>query len=181
MISLMVKAEDVANFFIELCKDDPDPMTPLRLEKILFEAQAWSLVKLGKVLFEDDIEAWGLGPVVPYVYERFKGTRDAIRKTSKGYSSSVFTRDQMMLMVNVANYVSNMSTDYMIDRTHAAGSPWEAVYNAKKRNKIPLDLIREYYEKLDLKEFDVKKAFGSLKEAGPRDENGNTVLSGDWD
>lgn len=47
-------------------------ITPLKLQKLLYYAQAWSLVFRGKALFYEDIEAWVHGPVIPLVYQRYK-------------------------------------------------------------------------------------------------------------
>lgn len=47
-------------------------ITPLKLQKLLYYAQAWSLVFRSKTLFYEDIEAWVHGPVIPPVYRRYK-------------------------------------------------------------------------------------------------------------
>lgn len=45
----MCKAIDVANFFVDMANNDPnDCMTNLRVNKLLYFAQAWSLVRRGK-------------------------------------------------------------------------------------------------------------------------------------
>jgi uncharacterized phage-associated protein len=48
--------------------DEKDPLTDLRLQKLLYYAQAWSLVIRESELFPEDIQAWRWGPVVPDVY-----------------------------------------------------------------------------------------------------------------
>ena len=53
-------------------KGSVDLISPLKLQKLLYYAQAWSLVFRGKALFYEDIEAWIHGPVVPCVYRRYK-------------------------------------------------------------------------------------------------------------
>ena len=47
----MVRAIDVANFFIDRMKDTDDPMTNARLNKFLYFAQGHSLARLGTPLF----------------------------------------------------------------------------------------------------------------------------------
>jgi len=51
--------------------EEPDPLTNLRLQKLLYYAQAWSLVVRGSELFPETVEAWRHGPVVPAVYREF--------------------------------------------------------------------------------------------------------------
>lgn len=44
----------------------------LKLQKLLYYAQGWYLVLAKQPLFCEDIEAWVHGPVVPYIFHRFK-------------------------------------------------------------------------------------------------------------
>lgn len=47
---------------------EPDPLTNLRLQKLLYYVQGWSLVARESQFFPEGIEAWRHGPVVPDVY-----------------------------------------------------------------------------------------------------------------
>ena len=49
--------------------------TNLKLQKLLYYCQAWHLAIADRPLFDDDIEAWVHGPVVPRVFGRFKSFR----------------------------------------------------------------------------------------------------------
>jgi len=71
---MCAKAIDVAGEFILLAgaEEEPELMTNLRLQKLLYYAQGWSLAIRGKELFSDPLEAWPFGPVVPAVYRKFK-------------------------------------------------------------------------------------------------------------
>ena len=46
-------------------------VSPLKLQKLLYYAQAWSMVFFGrsKTLFADVPQAWVNGPVYPSIYE----------------------------------------------------------------------------------------------------------------
>jgi uncharacterized phage-associated protein len=59
----------VAKEFVRLALagEEPDPLTTFRLQKLLYYAQAWSLVIRASELFSDAIEAGRLGPVLPAV------------------------------------------------------------------------------------------------------------------
>ena len=46
-----------------------EKMTNLRLQKILYFIQAFSLISTGHPLFKEDILAWQYGPVVKEVYD----------------------------------------------------------------------------------------------------------------
>jgi uncharacterized phage-associated protein len=68
----MFRALSVAKVLIRLLftVDEKDPLTNLCLQKLLYYAQAWSLVLRESELFPEEIEAWRWGPVVPAVYNK---------------------------------------------------------------------------------------------------------------
>jgi len=68
-------ADQVADALIYLSRERGIDMTNLKLQKLLYYAQAWHLVFTNKPLFSDPIEAWVHGPVVPSVFRRFKEYR----------------------------------------------------------------------------------------------------------
>lgn len=66
-------ALDVANWFIaSIDRDAGDSITPLKVQKLIYYAQAWSLALRGEELFTEDMQAWAHGPVAPTVYQEFK-------------------------------------------------------------------------------------------------------------
>jgi uncharacterized phage-associated protein len=68
------KAMDVANYIIWYANTHlgNKSLTPIKLQKILYYVQATYLAKNGIPLFEDAIQKWQYGPVVPSVYYEFK-------------------------------------------------------------------------------------------------------------
>ena len=70
----MYKANDIAKYFIVLAeKEYEDPLTNMKIQKMLYYAQGFHLALFNIPLFEDKIEAWRLGPVIPDVYQKYKG------------------------------------------------------------------------------------------------------------
>lgn len=65
-------ARSVADFFIRFAHDHGDQISNLKLQKLLYYAQAWFLALHRRPLFDERIEAWVHGPVVPPVYGEFK-------------------------------------------------------------------------------------------------------------
>ncbi|MGN8497338.1 Panacea domain-containing protein [Helicobacter pylori] len=62
-----MKALDAAKILINLSLDNQKPITNLKLQKMLYIAQAESDSKLIK----EDFQAWDYGPVIPDVYRNF--------------------------------------------------------------------------------------------------------------
>lgn len=63
----MASAYEVAQHLIRLAEfeEEPDYLTHLRLQKLLYYVQAWSMAMRSRPMFPERIEAWGHGPVVP--------------------------------------------------------------------------------------------------------------------
>lgn len=63
----------VANAFIEKAKAKGiRDLTPMKLQKLVFYAHAWSLVMTNKPLVKDKVFAWTYGPVIESIYHEFK-------------------------------------------------------------------------------------------------------------
>lgn len=67
-----ISPKDTANFLLVECRERGDVLTNLKLQKLLYYAQAWYLAIHNKSLFEEDFQAWIHGPVLPSQYKRFK-------------------------------------------------------------------------------------------------------------
>lgn len=69
----MVTAIDVAKYFLaQVDEEIGDSITNLKLQKLVYYAQGFHLALYDKPLFEEDIEAWQHGPVIPSVYHKYK-------------------------------------------------------------------------------------------------------------
>jgi uncharacterized phage-associated protein len=65
----MAKVHDVAAYIISKLR----PLDAMKLQKLLYYAQAWSLVWDDRPLFNSRIEAWANGPVVREVFKTYQG------------------------------------------------------------------------------------------------------------
>lgn len=74
----MFKAIDIARKLLLTAKRDSviegqgELMSNMKLQKMLYYEQGFHLAVFDTPLFEEDIEAWMYGPVVPAVYEVYK-------------------------------------------------------------------------------------------------------------
>lgn len=77
--------KDIANFLLAESRERGENLTNLKLQKLLFYADAWSLALFDRELFAEEFQAWVHGPVLVSQYHRFKDCRwrpitDAIDK-----------------------------------------------------------------------------------------------------
>lgn len=126
--SIMCKATKVAEYIINTI-----PVDNLKLQKLLFYSQAVHLVLNNKKpLFEDKIEAWMYGPVVPNVYKKYKKFGYEILQPSQNQKTSL-TDSEIKSVDMVIDYYGNMSGVQLVAKTHQE-SPWKDVYVANKKN-----------------------------------------------
>ncbi len=65
-------ASDIAKYMIASFQKKQKEISNLKLQKLLYYAQAWHLVLYDEPLFGDRIEAWVHGPAVPVVFRAYK-------------------------------------------------------------------------------------------------------------
>lgn len=64
-----VSVFDVAKYILK----KQGNMTTMKLQKLVYYSQAWSLVWDGEPLFDAEFEAWANGPVCPELFSAHKG------------------------------------------------------------------------------------------------------------
>src|SRR5690625_479323 len=68
----MYRAIQIANYVIKTALERGKDITNIHLQKILYYLLASELVHTGSPLFDESIEKWRLGPVIPEVYHEYK-------------------------------------------------------------------------------------------------------------
>ena len=65
-------ASEIAKYTIASFQAKNKEISNLKLQKLLYYAQAWQLALYARPLFREPIEAWVHGPVVPGVFREYK-------------------------------------------------------------------------------------------------------------
>jgi uncharacterized phage-associated protein len=153
----MVRALDLAKLFMVWANRDGDLITNLKMQKLLYYAQAWYLVNFNKPIFSDLIEAWPLGPVIPEVYHRFKSFGAApIVYSPKGEIEDSFTQNQLKFLVDYFKvYIGASATD-LVNLSHNE-KPWKSAIKKGKGTVIKVDVMQQYYSDYYAKYNDEKK------------------------
>ena len=68
----MYSAKDIATYVVWRENMCGRGVNNLRLQKLLYFIQAQFLVDTGEPCFDDEMQAWDIGPVVPSVYHEYK-------------------------------------------------------------------------------------------------------------
>jgi len=141
-----VTALDVAKLFLLKAGANGDVITNLKLQKLLYYAQAWYLVNFNEPLFPENIEAWEWGPVVPVVYQRYKKYKsEPIPLPGRFSRESVFTARQKAFVELILSRFNGFSATALVNMTHNE-DPWKTNFEKGKNKIIPLDQMRAYYK-----------------------------------
>lgn len=121
----MANAADIAETLLQLADAEPEPelVTNLRLQKLLYYAQGWSLAMRGRALFGDPIEAWNLGPVVPSVYHRYRRFGGRAINDGETDTRPLVDRETFGFVERIWRTHRQHSAWALVDMTHRE-SPW---------------------------------------------------------
>jgi len=141
-----VSVFDVAKYILA----QKGQMTTMKLQKLVYYCQAWSLVWDESPLFEEEIQAWSNGPVIPKLYYYHRGNY-YISDLSLG-NPEVLNDNQKDTIDEVLEFYGKQSAQWLIDLSHME-EPWKmarkGMNNMERGNKkIALDSIAEYYSSL---------------------------------
>ena len=144
-----IKPIDVANFFLSAMDDDAgDLISNLKMQKLVYYAQGVHLAMFDKELFEEDIEAWEHGPVVPSLYHEFKSFgKNAIEPNFDEFNIEIFSSEQKDMLKEVYNTFGQFSAWVLRNMTHDE-RPWLETTNGGKVvcGVIKKDLLKEYFK-----------------------------------
>lgn len=177
---------DVADFFIATANEgDPeedDGMTNMKLNKLMFFAQAASLQRFGRPLFDDPIEAWDYGPVVRDVYHTFRSyQRNAIGKVAQPFDWRSIDPDALELLCDVyRTYARDYSAIGLMRMTHQPGTPWAQSYEKGASSVIPLPLIMQWVKEHPLP-IDEPKLSADIIPDVRLNKDGHMILPEGWE
>jgi uncharacterized phage-associated protein len=139
-----ISALDVAKYFLNKANTEGDLVTNLKMQKLLYYAQAWYLVNYNAPLFKEPIRPWALGPVIKEVYDEFKEFGyTAIIYKSTGKESNIFSEKQIHYLDEFYDVFSKFTAHELVNMSHNE-SPWKDAHQ-KRKGEISLDAIKEYY------------------------------------
>lgn len=144
----MASVLDVAQYIL----DRHGPTTAMKLQKLVYYSQAWSVVWDDDALFPERIWAWKNGPVVRELWEAHQGQYRV--EHIEGGDSSVLTEPQTDTVDRVLGFYGDHNAQWLSDLTHME-DPWKEAWESKEdpnsfdNPEITLEKIAEYYSSLE--------------------------------
>lgn len=142
----MRSVHDVARYIVERS----GPMTAMKLQKLVYYCQAWSLVWDERPMFQEPIKAWANGPVVSELYKLHRG-QFMVSKWPRG-SRSKLDRKAIETIDAVIKFYGHRTAQWLSDLTHQE-SPWRDARNGAADGdaldtEISHAAMDEYYSSL---------------------------------
>ena len=118
-------AIDIAKKIV--CKTDVehgDTLSNLKLQKLLYYMQGFHLAFFDEPFFNESIEAWTYGPVVPVVFQEFKRYKKRSINPDNYHDDLVLTDDEQQMFDMVYSEYNRYSAVALMNMTHTEG-PWK--------------------------------------------------------
>lgn len=113
----MLAVHDVVAYILKKC----GPMTAMKLQKLVYYSQAWSLVWDEKPLFKERIEAWANGPVICEFYDLHRGQFQVTQW--KWGSPEALMKDEQETVDAVLDFYGDKPSWWLSNLTHQE-DPW---------------------------------------------------------
>ena len=125
-------------------------MTHLRLQKLVYYAQAWSLAIRDKPLFPNTFQAWPHGPVCPALWNKFRDFGfNPIPADDAKNTESLLSEDEDKFLHEVWRVYGALSAKRLEDLTHSE-KPWidargDLAPAAKSDTEITQESMKTFY------------------------------------
>jgi len=144
----MVSVFDVAAYILK----EMGPLSAMKLQKLVYYSQAWSLVWDGEPLFREKIQAWANGPVVYDLFRAHRGHFTVTRKDLAKGDWRALSRTQRDTVDSVLKFYGDKSPQWLSDLTHME-KPWQKARRGllpeePGSKEITLASMAGYYESL---------------------------------
>jgi uncharacterized phage-associated protein len=144
-----VRAVDVAAAIQERMGE----MTAMKLQKLVYYSQAWSLVWDEAPLISEQVQAWANGPVIPELYTAHRGLYTVAPGQIEGNPGKL-DKDQIETIEAVLQHYGDKHSQWLSDLTHAE-DPWKNARQqagltdgARGSVEISQAAMAEYYSSL---------------------------------
>lgn len=144
---MVYKAMDIARLLIwQTNTEQGDLITNLKLQKLLFYQQGFWLAEYGEPLFAERVEAWTYGPVVPAVYDRFKGYgRTALDVQKEGREMHFAPAERERFFYSVYEVFVQYSASGLVRLSHEE-PVWQTAWAKGHGTEITHDVMRRHFK-----------------------------------
>lgn len=144
----MASVHEVAKYFLTLGDEEAgDFLSNLKLQKLCYYAQGFHLALFGKSLFDDRIEAWQHGPVVPELYHAYKTNGSGAIPMPQGFDIIAIDEQVRGLLDEVYNTYGQFSAWKLRNMTHDE-APWVQAFGRGAGAEITTSSMQDFFKTL---------------------------------
>lgn len=140
-------ASAIGDYFIYIANETGSYISNLKLQKLVYYAQAWHLAVYNAPLFDEDFEAWVHGPVIPALYYEYKqfGWKPILKEVER----PSFSQELQELLDEVTDEYFACDAFELEQMTHQE-DPWIEARKSLPKDEasnviIPKQLMGDYY------------------------------------
>ena len=138
----MTTARDVAEYFLFKAHEENELISHMKVQKLLYYAQGFHLAIFDRPLFDEEIEKWTHGPVVPDIYHLYKRYRDSKIPWVENFDNNRINEESRELIDEVYSVLGQFSAFALRNMTHSE-PPWVNTENAEV---IPPEIMKSYFK-----------------------------------
>lgn len=140
-------ANDIARYFLAKSEgEDGDLISNLKLQKLCYYAQGIGLIaRGGQPLFDEQIEAWLHGPVIPTLYTQYRQYSGLAIPAVTDLDLSQYDPADLMVLDDVFDYYGQYSAWRLREMTHNE-PPWKDAYEEAMNKSIGAKALMDYFK-----------------------------------
>lgn len=158
----LVDYRNIADYFIALSNVTGNLISNLKLQKLMYYAQAWHLALFDHRLFDGTFEAWVHGPVLPSLYREYKKfswkpiERDDLNEFSIPHLEKTLGKQNTEFLSEIVEEYFGL-TAYELERLTHQEDPWRRArqgLNADEPCDRPIqdEWMAEFYKQFTVQE-----------------------------
>jgi len=143
----MFEAKLIAEYFVSKSVLEGQPITHMKLQKLIYFAHGMRLAEKGEPLVMNSFEAWEYGPVIRDIYTRYK--------KYGGQPINLLITKVPVLKIELKTFLDKIFNKYrsypapILSRdTHQIGGPWDIAKKANPTKRNPVisnKSIKDYF------------------------------------
>lgn len=131
---------EIAEYIITYFSANQKPISNLKLQNLLYFVWVEYYRMTGKYLFEEEFQAWPLGPSSPIVFHKYAAYGGM--PIAKKYNVDM-DWDTIAVIDAALKKYGDLSAGILVGRTHKPNTPWSLIFNngCGNRDTIPFNII----------------------------------------
>lgn len=137
----------IARYIISRESECSRSVSNLRLQKLLYFVQAYFFLSFDAPCFNNRIEAWDFGPVVPVVYHKYKRFGSMIIQENEKCPVENIDEEDCQKIDEMLDACADKTTRELVNISHQQ-APWKNAYKNPFSNEITQESIRKMFAEM---------------------------------